>query len=156
MITTLGEAAGQDVWTGKKRRHSSPSAASLLSEQPLSPLRESHPLSPSLPFPPSPPPFLNCQDGSPPRSHCFMQIFISVCEMYSRAQQKQPLNRSSGLSHTPRAAVSTSPFAFAQPLRSQVKSSALDLVSSWIFSPPSLSLIFLELSFYLFIFFTWF
>lgn len=43
MITTLGEAVGQDVWKGKKRRHSSPLAASLLSEQPHAYLVPFHP-----------------------------------------------------------------------------------------------------------------
>lgn len=74
------------------------------------------------------PPFLICQSALPP--HCFMQIFISACEMYSQAQQ-QALNRSSGLSHTPWAAESASPLAFTQPLQSQVKSLTLDLVSSF-------------------------
>lgn len=134
MITTLGEVAGQDVWRGKKRRHSSPSAAPLLSEQRPRPLHISSPLSPCHcnPHPPSTssplssltsPPFLNCQGGSPLLflSHCFMPIFISACEMYSRAQQ-QALHRSSGLSHTPRAAVSTSPFRLhpAPPVSSKL------------------------------------
>lgn len=134
MITTQGEVAGQDVWRGKKRRHSSSSAAPLLSEQPLhiqSPFTLSLP-PPLLPPSLTSPPFLNCQDGSLPLflSHCFMPIFISACEMYSRGQQ-QALHRSSGLSHTPRAVVSASPFTLTQPLRSQIKSPTLDLVSSF-------------------------
>lgn len=60
------------------------------------------------------PPFLNCQLAFCPCSRCFLQIFISACEMYSRTQQQ---NRSSGISLTPQAAVSNSPFTFSPRLK---------------------------------------